>query len=265
MNTQTSAEMWDVSGLEDLETSELLVMARSGNQSAYATLYDRYAYAALRLARHLGMREDAEDIVSESFARIIDLVGRGKGPTSNFRSYLFTTVRHEAGARAKARNKVLTTDDETQIDAPVPFGDNQLDSFERTTIRAAYESLPERWQTVLWHLDVEGHKPQDLAEALDMSPNSVSALVYRARTGLRQAYLQQHIATPSPGTSKSCIETRGRLPAFLQRTASAREVEKTNAHLSTCDDCISVYTQLQATGSEIGMATVSQLPHRANL
>lgn len=263
MNTQTSAETWDIPSLEDLETSELLVMARSGNQSAYTTLYDRYAYPALRLARHLGMREDAEDIVSESFARIIDLVGRGKGPTSNFRSYLFTTVRHEAGARAKARSRVLPTDDETQIDTAVPFGDNQLDSFERTTIRAAYESLPERWQTVLWRLDVEGHKPQDLAEALDMSPNSVSALVYRARSGLRQAYLQQHVATPRSDSSRACAETRKRLPAFLQRTASARELHKTYAHLSACDDCMSAYTQLEATGAEIGIATVSHLPLRA--
>lgn len=253
MDIQTATGMSDVPGLEDLETPELLVMARSGNQEAYATLYDRYAYAALRLARHLGMRDDAEDIVSESFARILDLVGRGKGPTSNFRSYLFTTVRHEAGRRAKARQKVLPTDDESQIDTAVPFGDSQLDSFERTSVRAAYESLPARWQSVLWHLDVEGHKPQDLAEALDVSPNSVSALVYRARSGLRQAYLQQHISPPGPEADAICANTRSKLPAFLQRTGSTRELEKTHAHLATCQDCMSAYVELQATGVEIGI------------
>lgn len=253
MDTQTSTGMSGVPTLEDLETSELLVMVRDGYQPAYAALYNRYAYPALRLARHLGMREEAEDVVSESFARILDLVGRGKGPTSNFRSYLFTTVRHEAGHRAKARQKILPTDDESQIDTVVPFGDSQLDAFERTTIRAAYESLPARWQTVLWHLDVEGHKPQELAEALDVSPNSVSALVYRARSGLRQAYLQQHVAPPSSDTDDLCADARTRLPAFLQSSGSTRERERTHAHLASCPDCMSAYVELQATGVEIGL------------
>lgn len=253
MNTQTASWMSDVPALEELETPALLAMARGGDQTAYATLYDRYAYAAHRLARHLGMRDDAEDIVSEAFARILDLVGRGKGPTANFRAYLFTTVRHEAGRRALARQKVLPTDDDSQIDTPVAFGDNQLDSFERTTIRAAYESLPERWQTVLWHLEVEGHKPQELAAALQVSPNSVSALVYRARSGLRQAYLQQHVQSASPEAAKECTSTRAKLPGFLQRTASSRELEKIHAHLSSCADCMSAYTDLEATGVEIGI------------
>ncbi|MFI5426461.1 RNA polymerase sigma factor [Aeromicrobium sp. UC242_57] len=212
MNTRKLAEVADLPGLDDLETSELLALVHQGNRAAYATLYDRYAYPAHRLARHLGMRDEAEDVVAESFARILDLMRRGKGPASNFRSYLFTTVRHEAGHRAKARQKVVPTDDESQIDSPVPFGGNQLDQFERSTIRAAYESLPPRWQSVLWQLDVEGHKPHELAEALHVSPNSVSALAYRARAGLREAYLQQHVAGADPGASQACVDARSQLP-----------------------------------------------------
>ena len=42
---------------------------------------------------------------------------------------------------------------------------------------------------VLWHTEVEGQRPAEVAPLLGMSPNSVSALAYRAREGLRQAFV----------------------------------------------------------------------------
>ncbi len=187
--------------LDDLDDAELLALARRDHDEAYAALFTRHSYAAHRLARHLGHREEAEDIVAESFAQVLDLFRRGKGPERAFRAYLFTTVRHEAGRRAKARQRVMPTDDERQIDSIVPFGGGHLEEFEQAAIRGAYESLPARWRTVLWHLDVEGRKPQELGPMLKLTPNSVSALAYRARSALREAYLRQHINHEGPAAS----------------------------------------------------------------
>ncbi len=171
--------------LDELDDGQLITMARDGHQDAFGVLFARYSYAGRRLARHLGQGEDADDVVSEAFAQILDLLRRGKGPDRAFRAYLFTSIRHESGRRAKARQRVMPTDDDAQIDTAVPFGNGQLDQFEKTAVRAAYESLPDRWRTVLWHLDVEGRKPHELGPLMDLTPNSVSALVYRARAGLR--------------------------------------------------------------------------------
>ncbi|MCL8252822.1 sigma-70 family RNA polymerase sigma factor, partial [Aeromicrobium fastidiosum] len=227
-------------------------MARSGHREAYATLFSRYGYAAHRLARHLGQKEDSDDVVSEAFAQVLDLLGRGKGPDTAFRAYLFTTVRHECARRAKARRRVVPTDDLRQIDAPVAFGNGELDGFERSAIRAAYESLPVRWRTVLWHLDVEGRKPHELGPLLELSPNSVSALVYRARAGLREAYLQQHVKAEQPDDSTACGELRGKLSAFVRRTASARDQERVHAHLESCGACMAIYLDLQEVNRDVG-------------
>jgi RNA polymerase sigma factor (sigma-70 family) len=239
----------------ELDDAELLRMARLDNQEAYAALFTRYTYAAHRLARHLGSREEAEDVVAESFAQVLDLVRRGKGPDRAFRAYLFSTIRHESARRARARRRVVPTDDEGRIDSAVPFGGGQLDAFERSAIRAAYESLPPRWRTVLWHLDVEGRKPQELGPLLDMSPNGVSALVYRARSGLREAYLQQHVAGES-ATEDACRRTRARLSSFVRRTATPRDQEKIHAHLETCSDCMAIYLDLQEVNREVGATGV---------
>lgn len=251
----------DVSGAEmqlvDLDDGALLAMARSGHREAYAALFSRYSYAAHRLARHLGQKEDSDDVVSEAFAQVLDLLGRGKGPETAFRAYLFTTVRHECARRAKARKRVTPTDEIQRIDTPVAFGNGELDGFERSAIRAAYESLPPRWRTVLWHLDVEGRKPHELGPLLEMSPNSVSALVYRARSGLREAYLQQHVKDEQPDDSRACGDLRGKLSAFVRRTASARDQERVHAHLETCRACMAIYLDLQEVNRDVGASSAT--------
>lgn len=130
----------DIVTLEDVE---LLSLARRGHRQAYAALCARYSYVAHRLARHLGRREDAEDVVSESFAQALDLVSRGEWPGSSFRGHLFTAIRHESARRARARRRLVPIDREG-ADRPVPYGGGDLEGFERTAIRAAYDSMPLR-------------------------------------------------------------------------------------------------------------------------
>jgi RNA polymerase sigma factor (sigma-70 family) len=255
MPAVTSAAHHDVL-LVELDDADLLNLVRQDDDEksdAYGVLYDRYVHAARRLARHLGQREDADDVVSESFAQVLDLLRRKKGPDRAFRAYLFSTIRHECGRRAKAAKRVMPTDDNDQIDTPVAFGAGGLDDFERSAIRAAFESLPERWRQVLWLLDVEGHKPNELAPLLDLKPNSVSALVYRARSGLRDAYLQQHVKNTETPDSRSCRSVRSMLASVVRRSASMRDQEKVHAHLETCTECMAIYLDLQEVNQDVGM------------
>jgi DNA-directed RNA polymerase specialized sigma24 family protein len=62
--------------------------------------------AAHGLARQLVRnRAEADDVVAETFAKILDLLHRGGGPDDAFRPYLLTAVRRAAydpGSRAPA-------------------------------------------------------------------------------------------------------------------------------------------------------------------
>ncbi len=238
--------------LDELDDGQLIAMARAGHQDAFGALFVRYSYAGRRLARHLGQGEDSDDVVSEAFAQIMDLLRRGKGPDRAFRAYLFTSIRHECGRRAKARQRVMPTDDDSQIDTAVPFGNGQLDQFEKTAVRAAYESLPDRWRTVLWHLDVEGRKPHELGPLMDLTPNSVSALVYRARAGLREAYLAQHVSPQVTGTAADCLVVREQLAGYVRGTSAAREKAHVASHLARCDGCTEVHADLLQINLEVG-------------
>lgn len=238
--------------IDELDDGQLITMARAGHQDAFGVLFTRYAYAGRRLARHLGQGEDSDDVVSEAFAQILDLLRRGKGPDRAFRAYLFTSIRHESGRRAKARQRVMPTDDDSQIDTAVPFGNGQLDQFEKTAVRAAYESLPDRWRTALWHLDVEGRKPHELGPLMDLTPNSVSALVYRARAGLREAYLAQHVNPQTPGNNATCPVVRDQLAAYVRGTSAAREKAHVASHLEGCEPCTRAHADLLHINLHVG-------------
>src|SRR4051794_41475889 len=81
--------------------AELIARVRNGDLEAYGELYARHHYAAERMARQLVPANDADDLASEAFAKVLDALRVGGGPDVSFRAYLLTTVRR--GDRAPAR------------------------------------------------------------------------------------------------------------------------------------------------------------------
>ena len=174
--------------------AELLAASRTGDQLAYGELFRRHAPAATALARRLtGHPSDADDLVSEAFTKVLSALKNGSGPTSAMRPYLLTAVRRVHVDKAVAGQRVQPTDDIGAHDPGVPFVDPALADLERSMVAQAYQQLPERWQMVLWHTEVEELSPRDIAPLLGMSPNAVAALALRARAGLREAYFDGKI------------------------------------------------------------------------
>ncbi len=242
-----------VDDFDELEDGQLLGFVRMGSREAYAVLFSRYRVAGFRFARYLSNSVEAKDIVSETFAQILHQLREGRGPDASFRSYLFTCIRREAGRRAKLVRRVSPTDDVVMMDRSVSMFDGGVDGFERDIVRAAFESLPERWQNVLWRMEVDGLKPHEIAPALSMTPNGVSALAWRAREGLRRAYLHQHLASlPEDQPDSACDETRRRLAAFVRGTATTRDWSLVDSHLESCAACAAVHLELEGVNAHLG-------------
>ena len=172
----------------------LLDAVRSGSAGAFGELYSRHAAAAHTMARQVARTvTDAEDLVAEAFARILDVLHRGGGPRLAFRAYLLTTVRNLAmttNTHDRRYHLAADIDAVRGIDLHVPFIDTVLPEVERSLLAEAFAVLPRRWQLVLWLLEVEDVPPAEVAARFGMTRNSVSALAYRARKGLREAYVQ---------------------------------------------------------------------------
>ncbi len=228
--------------------AELISAVRGGDTTAYGELFTRHVEAARRLARQLTAATDVEDLVSEAFAKVLTIVQRGGGPDLAFRAYLLTAVRSLHIDSVRGAVKLRPVDDFTPFDNGVPFRDTAVEGFENQAAARAFATLPERWQLVLWHTEVEGQKPAEVAKLLGMSANSVSALAYRAREGLRQAFLNMHA---QDAEHDACAWTQDNLGAYIRNAASKRDSAKVRAHIDECRRCMGIYLELSEVNTNL--------------
>lgn len=234
--------------------AELILQVRSGDREAFGVLYERHARAARALARQYVSPADAEDVVADAFGKMFEMLRRGAGPDAGFRPYLYTVVRHGAfDVRRGAARTRPTTDDEIEsvLGRVASEEDPALAGFERSVIYRAYAELPERWREVLWYVLVDDLKPAQVAPVLGLSPNGVSALLYRAKEALRAGYLQQHL---SHAPTDTCRSVNPLLGGYVRDSLSKRETAKIDEHLATCGTCSALVLELHDVAH--GMKTV---------
>ncbi|MFC4912416.1 sigma-70 family RNA polymerase sigma factor [Actinomadura gamaensis] len=209
---------------------ELVAAARTGDDGASAELYRRHHRAVLGYARGL-VRDPhtAEDLTAEAFTRMFAALRGGSGPQVACRPYLYTVVRNAAVDWARAGRRTVVTDevaawaDDTGPEPP--------DVDEQNTLVRAFRTLPERWQTVLWHTVIEDEPVQHVADVLGMKTGAVTQLAFRAREGLRQAFL----AASCEGRPE-CAEYTRQLAAIVRRPGR-RKSRALREHLESCEYC----------------------------
>lgn len=236
--------------------AELIERARSGDPRAFGELWRRHYRSAARVARQFTSSIDADDLVSEAYARIYQRVLAGGGPTGAFRPYLYTTIRNLASTWGAASRDV-------QVDIIEDFEDERIPddpaawALDRTLTARAFRSLPERWQTVLWYTEVEGMDPHEVAPLMGMTANGVAALSYRAREGLRKAWLQAHVSDAS--ASGECQWAMSRLGEHARDGLSNRDRERLTTHLAGCAKCTIVSEEVDEVGSHLALVLLPLL------
>ncbi|MDJ1644940.1 sigma-70 family RNA polymerase sigma factor [Streptomyces pakalii] len=236
------------SGLSD---ARLIEDMRAGDDQAYEELFRRHSGAVLRYARSCCRdAHTADDLTAEVFARTLQAVRGGKGPTEAVRAYLMTAVRHVAAAWTKSAKREHLVDDfavfatqatrssELSDDDTLELGADVLamHEAEQTMAMQAFRSLPERWQAVLWHTTVEEESPSEIAPLFGLTANATAVLASRAREGLKQAYLQAHVSQALT-TGGDCAQYADRLGAHARGGLRTRAERGLRKHLDECAQC----------------------------
>ncbi|MFL6108637.1 MAG: sigma-70 family RNA polymerase sigma factor [Marmoricola sp.] len=219
----------------------LIDRARAGDTGAWAELYELHAAPARRFAVRLAGAADADDLVATAFERTFDLLNRGGGPIFGFRAYLLTTVRNAFIDHVRADKRFVWTEDHEHLGGLGAVADPAVAMVESSVLAQAFATLPERWRAVLWQSVVEGDSLDALAERHGLTKNAVAALTFRAREGLRQAYLAEHVERAA---DPECREVRSSIPAFHREQLSARAAERVQHHLDRCYECAEVMEDL---------------------
>ena len=163
------------------------------------------------------------------------------------------------------RNLAIRWNKESRLSLPLGEADDPVadDSHQRVAddedaqiVLRAFRSLPHRWQQVLWLAEVDEEPRPAIATHLKMSPNSVSALLRRARHGLRYRCLTEHV--PEPLRSDRSHVARV-LPDLVTGKLAPDMVVKVTAHLAGCGTCREVHSDLRGLSRRVKHATLGTL------
>ncbi|KUF15630.1 sigma-70 family RNA polymerase sigma factor [Streptomyces silvensis] len=245
--------------------ADLIARMRAGDDTAYEELYRRHAEAVRRYARTCCRdAHTADDLTAEVFARVLGAVRSGSGPEHAVRAYLLTTVRRVAAGWTKSAKREQLVDDFAVFAAQAARDSDVLDDdtlelgadvramheAEQSLAMQAFRSLPERWQAVLWHTEVEDESPSEVATLFGLDANGTRVLASRAREGLKQAYLQAHVSTTRT-ENEECARYADRLGAYARGGLRTRAERGLRKHLEECAACRLAAGQIKEVASGI--------------
>jgi RNA polymerase sigma-70 factor (ECF subfamily) len=170
----------------------LLQAARRMDREALAKIFDRYVNVLYNYAINLCNDPlTADFIVGNVFAKLVDQLACGSGPTTNLRSYLFETTYHLIIDEARYSNRRTSLDivDLLPYDEYSTFLEAEnRDLFERA-VRVIQSELTVYQRHVIFLRFMEGFSLYETATILGKSVNIIKATQNRALGNLRKVLM----------------------------------------------------------------------------
>jgi RNA polymerase sigma-70 factor, ECF subfamily len=172
------------------EDAALMLRVKSGDQGAFAALYDRNARSVVNFVyRFVQDRARAEELAQEIFLKIYRSAGSYE-PKAKFKTFLFRiAANHCLNERRRGEYKAEVREPEVQdgdrpLDRPGPSGQGPDEALagrdlERAVGRAL-EALSARERAAFAMCRFEGMAYRDIADALGATEAAVKSLIHRA-------------------------------------------------------------------------------------
>ena len=170
----------------------LLQRAARGDGSAVMALYDRHAPALLALAmRVLGNRDEAEEVLQESFVRIWQEAASYDANRAGFRAWACTIVRNRALDLVRRRGTQIRGTAVMEQPEPPAKPDAVAQSGEDAArVRAALATLPEAQRHALELAYYEGLTHVEIAERTKTPLGTVKTRILDGMRKLKQMLVE---------------------------------------------------------------------------
>jgi RNA polymerase sigma-70 factor (ECF subfamily) len=146
---------------------------------------DRLYRAAWALC---GSREDAEDLVQDTYARVLSKQ-RVIGSDADTLPYLLTVLRNTfvSNLRTRARRPQTAAIEDAEGRLAAPTSRSPAAVAEAREVFAAIAALPDDQRDVIAAVDVAGLSYAEAAESLGVPTGTVMSRLYRGRARVAQA------------------------------------------------------------------------------
>ncbi|MBN1352990.1 sigma-70 family RNA polymerase sigma factor [candidate division KSB1 bacterium] len=180
----------------NISEEELLQQAKAGDRAAQAEIVyqnERMVYnLALRL---LGNSEDAENVLQETFLKVLESLDSFQGKSS-ISTWIYRIAANFALMRLRSRKTQVVSLEDYPVDEIKDYqgfnralGDDPLKALLNDELKeilnSAIEQLPPKFKSVFILKDIEGLSLKEIADMLDLSLAGVKSNLHRARVFLR--------------------------------------------------------------------------------
>jgi len=169
-----------------LEDQALISAALAGHGEAFGELVTRYERAVYNLAlRTLHDRTEAEDATQEAFFKAYRALASFR-PGAKFSTWIFTICYRGCCDRLGKRKRFAN--DELPDRADPGAGPEALaeQADEAGRLRAAVDSLPEKYRAVITLYHLQGLQYEEIASVLNLPLGTVKTHLFRAKEQLRK-------------------------------------------------------------------------------
>ncbi|HEY0036159.1 MAG TPA: sigma-70 family RNA polymerase sigma factor [Longimicrobium sp.] len=169
------------------DEAELVERVRRGDGRAFDALVTRYMRRAFSVAyRVLGQREDAEDLVQDTFLVVLQRIDTFQ-PGRAFAPWFFRILVNRGLNARKARALRAVDEIPETASSSGPSPEREAERAElRDRLRAALAELPERQRLVVELFELEGFAGPEIAEIMEISDGTVRWHLHEARKALRR-------------------------------------------------------------------------------
>ena len=159
---------------------QLLDDVKDGSQAAMHRLYERYVGYAMAVAlRYVPLRDDAEDVVQESFVKLFSKIAsfdfRGEG---SLKAWLLRIVVNEAISMTRKQSRLTFVD---EVPEEVPDEDPEVERVPPAELTRMIGELPEGYRLVLNMFVFEQRSHKEIAEQLGIKESSSASQYLRAK------------------------------------------------------------------------------------
>jgi RNA polymerase sigma-70 factor (ECF subfamily) len=187
-----------VSDQAGTDEAVLVAHSREGDTRAFGELVRRYEGKVFRLAQHITQnREDAEDVLQESFLKAYEHLDQFKGD-SKFYTWIvriavnqaLMKLRRRKTSKAVSLDEQIDTGEDTVVREVAAWDEDPEQRFSReelgSILNEAIQSLDPPYRSVFVLRDIEELSTEETAEALSLSIPAVKSRLLRARLQLRE-------------------------------------------------------------------------------
>lgn len=172
---------------------ELVERLKKGDTKALEELYQRHREPAYGIAyRLVGSREDALDVIQESFVHVLRGIQTFRGQSS-FRTWLYRIVTHAAldYRRWRSLRATESLDSERALEPVDASGqrspqETAADRDLAAAIDKALANVSEKNRAALVLFAIEGMSYKEIADVLGISVGTVMSRIFNARQRLRE-------------------------------------------------------------------------------